>query len=176
MKSASRRRVAIFSKPRKAAASMSSTPARMSRDLRFSRIKRAALASDSTKIVSRAPRLMASMPTAPVPAKRSTKRESSTDGPRTLKRVSRRRSLVGRRRCAPGPFRGRLRYFPAITRIVSVPPLAYRSQLIALAPTGADGFQALDDVGGALGSFCEREGFAASEFENFVVAQRLRYG
>src|SRR5580658_4310520 len=176
MKSASRWRVAIFSRPRMAGASISSAVVRMSRDLRFSRIRRAALAFDSTKMVSRAPRLMASIPTAPVPAKRSTKRESSMEGPRTLKRVSRRRSLVGRRSCAPGPFSGRLRYFPAITRIVSIPRLAYGCKQIALAPAGADRFQALDDFCGALGIFCEREGFAARELQDFVVAQRLGDG
>ena len=36
------------------------------------------------------------MPTAPVPAKTSMKREPSIAGPRTLKNVSRKRSLVGR--------------------------------------------------------------------------------
>src|SRR5271154_3964158 len=42
MKSASRRRVAILSRPRRAEASISSAPARISRVWRFSRIRRAA--------------------------------------------------------------------------------------------------------------------------------------
>src|SRR6266446_2587008 len=64
-----------------------------------------------------APRLRASMPTAPVPAKMSRKREPEILGARTLKRVSRRRSLVGRRAMPLRDFRMRLRYLPAITRI-----------------------------------------------------------
>src|SRR6266404_6206375 len=64
-----------------------------------------------------APRLRASMPTAPVPAKMSRKREPEILGARTLKRVSRRRSLVGRRALPLRDFKMRLRYLPAITRI-----------------------------------------------------------
>ena len=44
---------------------------------------------------------------------------SSTAAPRMLKSVSRSRSLVGRRRSFPGPFNCRLRNFPAITRMAS---------------------------------------------------------
>src|SRR5580658_5440934 len=70
------------------------------------------------KVTSAALRLRASMPTAPVPAKTSRKREPTTPGPRTLKSVSRRRSLVG---CSARPFRlfrMRLRYLPAMMRMV----------------------------------------------------------
>ena len=62
----------------------------------------------STKIARAAPRLRASSPRAPVPAKRSTTSRPSTDSPRMLKIDSRTRSLVGRvavrsgrRTCAP---------------------------------------------------------------------------
>jgi hypothetical protein len=48
--------------------------------------------------------------------------------------------------------------------------------MIALAPAGAYGFQARDDLCGALGIFGEREGFAARQLQDFVIAQRLRYG
>ena len=51
----------------------------------------------------------ASMPMAPVPEYKSTNSESFTAGPSTLNKVSRSRSLVGRRRSLPGPFSLRLR-------------------------------------------------------------------
>src|ERR1700676_2494497 len=70
------------------------------------------------KTTSEAPPPRASMPTAPVPAKTSRKRELVTRSPRTLKRVSRRRSLVGRRAEPFRDLRRRLRYLPAITRIL----------------------------------------------------------
>src|SRR5580658_4440273 len=69
------------------------------------------------KVTSAALRLRASMPTAPVPAKTSRKREPTTPGPRTLKSVSRRRSLVGRSVRPFRLFRTRLRYLPAMIRI-----------------------------------------------------------
>src|ERR1700737_4577922 len=69
------------------------------------------------KTASVAPRLIASMPTAPVPAKTSRKREPLTVGPSTLKRISRRRSLVGRRALPLRDLRMRLRYLPAMMRI-----------------------------------------------------------
>src|SRR5215813_11830185 len=65
----------------------------------------------------RAPRLMASMPTAPVPANKSSQTEPSTLEPRTLNSVSRRRSDVGRVAIPAGAARRRLRYFPAMIRI-----------------------------------------------------------
>src|SRR5260370_40310203 len=69
---------------------------------------------------STAPRLRASMPTAPVPAKASTKREPLTRSPRTLNRVSRSRSLVGRSARPLRLFKMRLRYFPAMTRMDAI--------------------------------------------------------
>src|SRR6267378_6541441 len=66
---------------------------------------------------SAAPRLSASMPIAPVPAKRSAKRAPEIFGANTLNNVSRKRSLVGR---SARPFkllRMRLRYVPAMTRM-----------------------------------------------------------
>src|ERR1700686_2105323 len=72
------------------------------------------------KTTSEAPRLRASMPTAPVPAKTSRKREPAMLGPSTLKRVSRSLSLVGRKAEPFRDFRRRLRYWPAITRMGTV--------------------------------------------------------
>src|SRR6266850_639751 len=66
---------------------------------------------------SAAPRLSASIPIAPVPAKRSAKRAPEIFGANTLNKVSRKRSLVGR---SARPFkllRMRLRYIPAMTRM-----------------------------------------------------------
>src|SRR5471030_2205978 len=59
------------------------------------------------------------MPTAPEPAYKSTKREPTTRGPRMLKIVSRRRSLVGRVAVPLGACNSLDRNSPAITRIVS---------------------------------------------------------
>src|SRR6267154_384258 len=67
-----------------------------------------------------APRLSASIPIAPVPAKRSAKRAPEILGAKTLNKVSRKRSLVGR---SARPFkllRMRLRYVPAMTRMSAV--------------------------------------------------------
>ena len=50
----------------------------------------------STNTTEAAPRLRASKPKAPVPAKRSSTRESVTSGPRVLNNASRTRSVVGR--------------------------------------------------------------------------------
>src|SRR5215472_11919365 len=75
------------------------------------------------------------MPTAPVPAKMSRKCAPSTSGPRTLKSVSRKRSLVGR---SAGPLRlfsKRLRYLPAITRM-NVLASADSGQLVTPLPLG----------------------------------------
>src|SRR5687768_17381982 len=69
----------------------------------------------------RAPRLRASMPTAPVPAYASIHTESASGGEpvaSTLKSVSRRRSEVGRTFASGGDFSRRLRNFPAMTRTV----------------------------------------------------------
>src|SRR5579864_814192 len=72
------------------------------------------------------------MPTAPVPAKRSshTLPTSASGFPAvsTLNRVSRRRSEVGRMSMPRSDRSGRLRYFPAITRMVCT--LGCRSQYI----------------------------------------------
>src|SRR5579875_2119726 len=118
-KSASKRRAASCSNPFPTVASMTSASARTPSAARFARISCADFGCDSTKITSRAPRLIASIPIAPVPAYRSKNSESFTVGPRTLKSVSRSRSLVGRIFSAPGPFSRRLRNCPAITRTAS---------------------------------------------------------
>src|SRR3954470_20148933 len=68
--------------------------------------------------MKRAPRLSASMPTAPVPENKSSQSESGVRGATTLKRVSRRRSLVGRSSTPGGGACSlRLRNLPAITRM-----------------------------------------------------------
>src|SRR5262245_21157262 len=84
---------------------------------RFRRMRSAASPSDSMKTTSRDPRLNASKPTAPVPAKTSKKTVPETVGPRISKRVSLRRSLVGRSRKPRGPRNFLPRNFPEITRI-----------------------------------------------------------
>ena len=66
-----------------------------------------------------APRLRASMPTAPEPAYRSRKVAPATRGASTLKSVSRSRSLVGRVSRPLGAASGRERNSPAMTRIAS---------------------------------------------------------
>src|SRR5689334_23846325 len=59
------------------------------------------------------------MPTAPEPANRSIQTESATCAATTLNRVSLRRSEVGRVFSPAGAMSFRLRYVPAITRMVS---------------------------------------------------------
>src|SRR5258705_12909934 len=59
---------------------------------------------------------MASIPTAPEPAQRSRNRTPAMRGAITLKRVSRRRSEVGRTSSEGGLFRFRPRNFPAMIR------------------------------------------------------------
>src|SRR5579872_5268231 len=83
-----------------------------------------------------APRLSASMPTAPVPANTSRKCEPETPAPRTLKSVSRRRSLVGRNNDPLRDFSKRLRYVPAMTRMTSFSgnALTDARKMIALLP------------------------------------------
>src|SRR6185437_8126838 len=71
-----------------------------------------------------APRLRASIPTAPEPAKRSIKIEPSTTGPRILNSVSRKRSLDGRSASPRRLWIFLLRYFPAITRMPLSEPLS----------------------------------------------------
>src|ERR1041385_891586 len=72
---------------------------------------------------------MASIPTAPLPANRSSQTESATIGATTLKSVSRRRSEVGRV-CMPGGASSlRLFYFPAITRMTSNLPYRITDRL-----------------------------------------------
>src|ERR1700691_441615 len=115
-----------------------------------------------------APRLSASIPTAPVPANVSTNRAPSTDSPRISNNVSRSRSLVGRS-ASPFSVRSvRRRYFPPMTRI-----LADRSEKIAVFPgraeTGVDGSQ-LFRAGRIVR---QRKGFAARQFQQFAVTQRM---
>src|SRR5467141_2604060 len=116
-----------------------------------------------------APRLIASMPTAPVPAKTSRKREPATLVPRTLKRVSRRRSLVGRRAVPLRDLRMRLRYLPATMRIV----LAHFRQVVAALPFGGEELLEALQGGGLRRIVGDGEGFEAGEFQEFAVAQRI---
>src|ERR1051326_2410533 len=72
---------------------------------------------------------MASIPTAPLPANKSSQTESATIGATTLKSVSRSRSEVGRV-CMPGGASSlRLLYFPAITRMTSNLPYRITDRL-----------------------------------------------
>src|SRR6202044_3827253 len=86
----------------------------------------------STKYACLAPRLSASIPTAPVPAKRSnhTVPASASGLPAvsTLNKVSRNRSEVGRMSAPRNDRKGRPRYLPAITRMALY--LRGRSQYI----------------------------------------------
>src|SRR5215470_737699 len=100
-----------------ASRSITSNPSSISRLCKFLRMVLAAALEDSTKVALRAPRLIASIPTAPLPANRSSQTESGTLGATTLKSVSRRRSEVGRVDVPGGASNLRLRNFPAITRI-----------------------------------------------------------
>jgi len=76
-----------------------------------------ALGSDSTNVTTIAPRLNASMPTAPVPAYKSKTRLPDTRGPRIENKASRTLSDVGRRDLPCGALRRRPRWEPAMTRI-----------------------------------------------------------
>ena len=78
-----------------------------------------ALRSDSTKVTAEAPRLSASIPTAPVPAYKSRKRSPNTCVPRIEKIAPRTLSDVGRSAVPCGPLKRRPRWDPAITRIHS---------------------------------------------------------
>src|SRR4051812_33393532 len=99
----------------------------------------------------RAPRLSASIPTAPVPAYASTKTQRSTRAPRILKRVWRILSGVGLV-SSPGSDRSlRLRNSPAITRIGS----AYLHQTITTLPVPPDVFDSLRIIGGRRRTFDE---------------------
>jgi hypothetical protein len=51
--------------------------------------------------------------------------------------------------------------------------LANRRELVSFSPGGAERFELRDYLIGALLIFGKRERFAAREFEEFVVAQRL---
>ncbi len=82
---------------------------------RFARIAAAAGLALSANHTKSAPRLIASIPTAPEPAYKSTNREPSTRGPSTLNSVSRRRSLVGRVVMPRGASSNLDRNSPAIT-------------------------------------------------------------
>src|SRR5208283_5322100 len=97
----------------------------------------------SMNTTSVAPRLSASMPTAPVPANTSRKRHPGTRPARTLKSDSRRRSLVGRRARPLRLLSGRLRNVPALKRFL------------------------LDRLLG------EGERFLAGEFEKLAIADRV---
>src|SRR5947209_8574104 len=65
------------------------------------------------------------MPTAPVPANRSSHTESGTVAATTLNRVSRRRSEVGRVSSPSGAASFLLLYLPAITRMLRLPGISH---------------------------------------------------
>src|SRR5215472_13612233 len=159
------------SSPRRASTARIRVPAFASSDSRFFLINVTAGACFSMNTTFRAPRLNASMPTAPVPANRSTKKAPATRSPRMLKRVSRKRSLVGRSAMPLGLFKCRLRYFPAITRINArtSPDVC---QMIPPLPLGWENPQYFPQRIFFVG---QREGFFASEFQQLPVAQRIRH-
>src|SRR6516164_9472001 len=122
---------------------------------------------------SLAPRLSASIPTAPVPANTSKKLEPSTRSAITLKRVPRRRSLVGRSAIPLKLFSWRLRNFPAITRMCFVfCSLAHAGQMVPALPFSRQKTQR------PLQGFLlrrvldEQKRFLTRRFQQFTVAQR----
>src|SRR5271163_1194344 len=139
----------------------------MPSDSRFRRINFAAGACFSMKIASTAPRLIASMPTAPVPAKTSRKREPARDGAKILNSVSRKRSDVGRSASPLSDLSKRERYFPAIIRMCSSD---FREVVAALPLAGELAEDALKG-GRLLRVFGKGEGFCSCQFQEFFVAE-----
>ncbi len=119
MKSAVTPSASSFRSARVTSAFESLKPASRLSDFRLCRIRLVAEVDDSTKYTLAAPRLSASIPTAPVPAHRSSQilPSNAVGFPEasTLNRVSRKRSDVGRRSSPRSDRNGRCRYFPAIT-------------------------------------------------------------
>src|SRR6266581_3550690 len=128
---------------------------------------------------STAPRLRASIPTAPVPAKRSTKRAPATSEPSTLKSVSRKRSLVGRSVRPLRLVRKRLRYVPAIARINTLIGCrmsalsADAGEMIPLLPLAGKREQGVLQSLPLGGIINQCKGFPPREFKQFAVAQRI---
>src|SRR5207237_4102103 len=85
---------------------------------KFSRTRFSIFELSSMKVALAAPRLKASMPTLPVPAKRSKKRTSSTRKERILKRACFTRSIMGRVPGVFGPLSLRPLASPVTTRIL----------------------------------------------------------
>lgn len=86
--------------------------------LRFSEMEWSVLGFFSTKVTLAAPRLKASMPMAPVPAKRSKKEASWMKGVMISKTALRTRPVVGRVVFPLRDFKRRPLYFPARMRTV----------------------------------------------------------
>src|SRR5205823_5107786 len=84
---------------------------------RFSRTSASIVWFNSIKVALAAPQLKASIPTLPVPAKRSRKRASSTRAARILKRACLTRSIIGRVPPVFGPLSLRPLASPVTTRI-----------------------------------------------------------
>src|SRR6266446_1608403 len=164
---------ASISRPRRTSMGSTVNPERMPSESRFLRMSAAAGACFSMNTTSAAPRLSASIPIAPVPANRSAKRAPEIFGANTLNRVSRKRSLVGRSARPFKLFRMRLRYVPAMTRIEISPASADTRQVIAALPfcrqRAQDTLQRLF-LRGIVG---QGKGFAAGQFKQLSVAQRI---
>src|SRR5215467_4629233 len=156
-----------------ASAGRSRASALMPSSARFSLISRAAARSFSTKTTCAAPRLTASIPTAPVPANRSRKRAPSTRGPRILNRVSRSMSLVGRMRSLLRGFNCRERNVPAMMRMAI--SSADAGQLIAALPCGGQRTKRSLQFFLPLRLFGQPERFPAPVFQKLLVAERVRY-
>src|SRR6266404_1890272 len=102
---------------------------------------------------SAAPRLSASIPIAPVPAKRSAKRAPEILGAKTLNKVSRKRSLVGRSARPFKLFKMRLRCVPAMTRMSAV----ISCQFLGFSQGGRLGLNG--QTGGRLASGSKQRGY-----------------
>src|SRR6266576_3291922 len=85
---------------------------------RFSRTSASIVWFNSIKVALAAPRLKASIPTLPVPAKRSRKRASSTRAAMMLKSACLTRSIIGRVPIVFGPLSLRPLASPVTTRIL----------------------------------------------------------
>ena len=122
----------------------------------------------STKITWPAPRLSASIPTAPVPAKRSIKLEPATRSPRILKSVSRNRSLVGRSR-DPAPreefyFENGRRQFASSSHF---------RQLISASPGRAQPRGQCRKFSARRRIFRKRKRFSPGQFQQLAIPQRI---
>src|SRR4029077_20399051 len=146
-------------------------------DAKFRAISAAPAAWFSTKIAPRAPRLSATMATAPDPARRAPHPAPSTAVPKMLKTVSRRRSLKGRKAVPRKVCNRRLRYCPAITRncppssvLLLAPRLGHRSELISPLAAWIERFEKPQPLLFFQRIVEQRKSFTAGQVEQFAIA------